>query len=136
MNRQEVLKFINENPMCHMATLDGNQPRVRGMGMFKADEKGPVFQISKVKAMYEQLKKDPHLELCFNSPGTQVRVAGVAEFVDDRELKSEIVAKRPFLKPLMEKLGEEVVVVFRVVKCKVSVWTMATNLEPTTWVDW
>jgi uncharacterized pyridoxamine 5'-phosphate oxidase family protein len=30
MNREEILQFISTNPACHLATMEGNQPRVRG----------------------------------------------------------------------------------------------------------
>ncbi len=38
MTKEEIFAFINANPDCHMATVDGNQPRVCGMHVVKADE--------------------------------------------------------------------------------------------------
>ncbi len=40
MTRKEILEFINKNPVCFLATQDSEQPRVRGMMVVKADEKG------------------------------------------------------------------------------------------------
>jgi len=31
MNKAEIMAFLNSNPVCRLATLDGDQPRVRGM---------------------------------------------------------------------------------------------------------
>ena len=62
---------------------------------------------------------------------TQVRIAGVAEIVEDTDLKKEIVAARPFLKPWVEERGYDLLVVFRVTQGQAAVWTMAANFEPT-----
>ena len=40
MNKEDTLQFLNTNPVCHLATIEGNQPRVRGMLMHKADSTG------------------------------------------------------------------------------------------------
>jgi len=50
-------------------------------------------------------------------------------------LKKEILEARPFMKPWIEQHGYDLLVVFRVTRCKAAVWTMATNFEPTTYKD-
>jgi pyridoxamine 5'-phosphate oxidase len=40
MNKEEILKFLNDHPASFLATVEGDQPRVRGMGIVRADEKG------------------------------------------------------------------------------------------------
>jgi len=52
----------------------------------------------------------------------------------NKNLKNKILEARPWLKPLMGQNGEDQLVVFRIIGCKASVWTMETNLEPTTYV--
>jgi len=133
MNRNEILAFINANPACYLATLEDNQPRVRGMFMYKADEKGIVFHTGAFKSLYFQLRGNTKVEICFNSPDKQMRVEGVAEILNDTNLQKEILEARPWLKPLMGQKGEDALVVFRITGCKVAVWTMETNLEPTTY---
>ena len=39
------------------------------------------------------------------------------------------------MKPWIEQHGYDLLVVFRVTRCKTAVWTMAMNLEPTTYQD-
>jgi len=131
MTREQILEFLNANPVCHLATCEGKQPRVRGMMMYRADSIGLIFHTGNYKALARQLVANQQVELCFNSQDTQVRVAGVAEIVEDLGLKKEIVEARPFLKPWVEKHGYELLVVFRVMQCQAAVWTMATNFEPT-----
>ena len=90
MGKEEIFKIINENPAMHLATMDGDQPRVRGMLLFRADEDGIIFHTASSKDVYEQIQKNPKAELCFNGQGIQVRVTGVLEEVEDEELKKEI----------------------------------------------
>jgi pyridoxamine 5'-phosphate oxidase len=131
MTREQILQFINAHPACHLATLEGDQPRVRGMLMYRADASGLIFHTGNSKALSKQIVQSKRVEACFNSPDTQVRVAGVVEVIEDLDLKKEIVEARSFLKPWVEQRGYEMLLVFRVTQCQAAVWTMATNFEPT-----
>jgi len=130
VTKEEIISFINANPTCYLATVDGDAPHVRAMGMYKADERGILIQLSTVKGMYGELVRNPKVELCFNSSGKVVRISGIADFMEDRNLKEEIVQARPFLKSLVDAHGWEAIKVFRVANPLATVWTMTTNLEP------
>jgi pyridoxamine 5'-phosphate oxidase len=132
MTKEEVFSFAKENPVCFLATVEGDAPRVRGMRMFGADERGIMIQISTVKDVYKELAKNPKVELCFNdlAKGVQVRVRGTAEFLEEKSVKEEVLTARPFLKSLVEAHGLDVIKVFRVADATASVWTMQTNLDP------
>ena len=43
MTKEEMITFMNEHPVMHLATVEGNVPRVRAILMYKADENGIVF---------------------------------------------------------------------------------------------
>lgn len=133
MTSSEILKFLNAHPMCHLATLEGGRPRVRGMLMYRADEQGLLFHTGIGKALAQQVQNGAPAEACFNSPEMQVRVSGTAQIVDDLELKKEIVAARPFMQPWVAQHGYGLLVVFRLVRCEAATWTMAANFEPTTY---
>jgi pyridoxamine 5'-phosphate oxidase len=130
MNKEEIISFVNANPTCYLATVEGDAPHVRAMGMYKADERGIMIQLSTVKGMYKELVQNPKVELCFNASGKQVRVSGTAEFMEDQGLKEEVLKARPFLKALVDAHGLDVIKVFRVANAVATVWTMATNLGP------
>jgi len=130
VTKEEIISFINANPTCYLATVDGDAPHVRAMGMYKADERGILIQLSTVKGMYGELVRNPKVELCFSGNGKVVRISGLADFMEDRNLKEEIVQARPFLKSLVDAHGLEAIKVFRVANPLATVWTMATNLEP------
>ena len=51
MDFGDCIKFANETPVCYLATADGDQPRVRALGFWFADESGFYFQIGSVKDM-------------------------------------------------------------------------------------
>ena len=136
MNKTEILAFLNANPTCHLATVEGNKPHVRAMGMVKADENGIIIETGTFKDVYKQLSANPNVELCFFNAkqGTQVRVSGAVEQVDDLKLKDEIIAQRPFLKQRVEEGGYEAMGVFRL-KGVAYVWTFQTASEPKTYIQ-
>ncbi|MCU0915360.1 MAG: pyridoxamine 5'-phosphate oxidase family protein [Planctomycetes bacterium] len=53
MTREQILEFVNANPLCHLATCEGQQPRVRGMMMYRADAAGLIFHTGHFKALTE-----------------------------------------------------------------------------------
>ncbi|MFB3895486.1 MAG: pyridoxamine 5'-phosphate oxidase family protein [bacterium] len=130
MTKQEIIEFINTNQVCNLATVEGNQPRVRGMMTYQADETGIIFHTGNKKDLYQQLLKNPLVELCYFNPKTnmQIRVTGKAMIIDDLKLKQEIVEARPFMKPWVDQFGYELLIVFKVVDCIAQIWTFETNL--------
>jgi len=130
MTKEEIIDFMKANPVCYLATAEGDRPHVRPLGMYKIDERGILLQLSTVKGMYRELVQNPKVELCFNGSGKMVRVSGIAEFIEDQGLKEEVVKARAFLKPLVDAQGWVAVKVFRLTNPVATVWTMATNFEP------
>lgn len=105
MDKNEILDFITKHPTAFMATVEGDRPHVRAMGTYRADENGIVFAMQSPKDVYKQLVKNPETELCYWAEGVQLRVGGRLEEVTDLALKKEIVEKRTFYKPGVEKEG-------------------------------
>lgn len=137
MTREEIIKFINDNPTSYLATMDDGKPHVRGILIYRADEKGILWHTGASKDLHKQLMKNPHAEMCFFSSkdGIQIRVSGKMITVDDMDIKKEIVAKRQFLKPWIEERGYDFLVVYRLVKGIATIWTMKTNLDPKVYID-
>jgi pyridoxamine 5'-phosphate oxidase len=137
VNKKEVFDFINTHTGSHVATIDGNVPRVRGMRIHKVDDNGVIIQTAKIKDVYKQLIANPNVEICFNDydKGIQIRVNGKAELVNDPDLINEVIAARPFLKSQIDEYGRDVIVLFRVKHGRAVKWTMAENLAPKEWID-
>lgn len=137
MDKQEIFKILNSNPAFHLATMDGDQPRVRGMLLFKADENGIIFHTSSAKDLFKQIEKNNKVELCFNSSEIQVRVSGELVIDTDKALREEIFnhPSRAFLRA-WEKMGiADLVTVFRVKNAVATTWTLATNFEEKVFIE-
>ena len=90
MEKKEMYQLMNENPVMHLATMDGDQPRVRGMLLFRADEDGIIFHTASTKDVFAQIQKNPKAEMCFQGRDVQLRVTGTLELVEDEALREEI----------------------------------------------
>ena len=130
----DCIEFANENKVCFLATLDGDQPRVRALGFWFADETGFYFQTGDMKSMYLQLKEHPQTEVCFykheGSIGTMMRISGEVEFLQDHALKEKVLHERPFLKSFGLTVNNPGLIIFRIPHGKAHFWTMETNLKP------
>ena len=137
MTKEEMFKIMNENMAFHLATSVDGQPYVRGMLLFRADENGIIFHTGKFKDLYEQLKKNPNVELCFNSPSTQIRVSGVIEEINDDKIVEEIYAHptRQFMRNWKEQGIDAKLAVFCLKNGKASTWTMQTNFDEKEYVQ-
>ncbi len=131
MNLQECIKFANENPVCFLATTDGDQPRVRGLLMWFADEKGFYFAILSTKNMSKQLHKNPKVEICFyNNPpelanAKSMRLTGNIEFIDDLAIKKKAYEDRKYLDDIVGKSIESYLEIIRLRAGDAHFWTMA-----------
>jgi pyridoxamine 5'-phosphate oxidase len=133
MNKKEILEFISKNNFGWLATIDGKAARVRGMDTFCADENGLIFYTDKSKNVCKQMLKIPDIEVCYFANGTQIRVRGKAEPVEDINLKKEIAANRPFYGEMTEEDYNEMAV-FRL-KGKATIWTMEEGDVPYNFID-
>jgi pyridoxamine 5'-phosphate oxidase len=138
LNKEEMFELMRANPAFHLATVEGDQPRCRGMFLYRADEKGIVFHSGAMKTVHRQISANPRVELCFNDFKTrvQVRVAGSLQVVDDKALMEEIYAhpSRQFLKPWREagplKDFYNTFKVYRLAHGKAVWWTAERNFAP------
>ena len=139
MNKKEILAFITKNPIAYMATAEGNKPHVRAMGTYRADENGIIFSMQADKDVYKQLAKNPETEICYYADGVMVRVSGQMQPIKDAAFKKEIIEKRPFYKPGVEKAGLDYVGAFKVKNAKATVLDMKGPPSPAgaskTWID-
>jgi uncharacterized pyridoxamine 5'-phosphate oxidase family protein len=134
MNVKKCVEFANKNPVSWVASVEGDQPRVRALGMWFADKSGYYFQIRQDMDMYKQLQKNPKVETSFWEPGamfgTMMRLAGEVEFLDDIELKKKVLKDRPFLKDFGFTSKSPELVIFRISKGEAYFWTMESAFEP------
>jgi uncharacterized pyridoxamine 5'-phosphate oxidase family protein len=137
MQLSDAIKFANDNPICYLATVDGDQPRVRGFRMLYADDSGFYFHTGAKKAVCDQLKRNPKAEVCFFAPspsekdgGVMLRIAGSVEFVDDRAIKERVLQEMPFLKEIgVTSPDDSMLTIFKISSGEAHFWTLADELQ-------
>ena len=130
-----ILSLANENPACHLATTEGEQPRVRGLLMWYADESGFYFHTASSKRLPNQLKKNPKVEVAFlkstENPAEMeaLRINGTAEILNDKDLEERLLIERPWLKEFETNSSNIKPVIFRIINGEAYIWNMASNLQ-------
>ena len=95
---EKVLKFLDETQTYYLATVEGDQPRVRPFGTALVYRDKLYIQTGKVKPVSHQLKANPKAEICAFKDGTWVRIAGELVEDDAREVKTLMLEKMPMLR--------------------------------------
>ena len=135
MNIQDCISFASENPVCYLATADGEQPKVRTWLLWYADEGGFYFVAIAGKEVTRQLEKNPKVELCFFNNAAEpqdwkhMRVTGEIEFLNTGEMLAKAYEARSFLDPIVGQSVETLVRPFRVYTGEAHFWTLAGFLK-------
>lgn len=83
---ERVCKFLKDAGVYYLATVEGDQPRVRPFGTAHIFEGKLYIQTGKVKPTSKQLMENPKAELCAFHNGSWLRVAG--ELVEDDRVEA------------------------------------------------
>jgi pyridoxamine 5'-phosphate oxidase len=132
MDFKDCVKFANENKTCYLATAEGDQPRVRALGMWYADDSGFYFQAQTVKALYKQIEKNPKVEIYFNAKDFKqvMRVYGKARIITDSKIRAKCIEERPFVKNFgITEPDNPLLAVFQVYTGEAYFWTMADSMK-------
>ncbi len=97
---EKVCKFLEEAGIYYLATVDGDQPRVRPFGTELIFEGKLYIQTGKIKDVSKQLAANPKAEICAFKDGKWLRVAGELINDDRREPKEAMLEKNPSLKAM------------------------------------
>ena len=132
MDFSDCVKFANATPVTYIATMDGDQPRVRAFAMWFADETGFYFQAQTVKALCRQLQKNPKIEVCFAAKDFSriMRVAGEVKFIDDLAMRKKCIEDRPFVKNFgITEPDNPLLAVFHLHTGEAYFWTFADSMK-------
>jgi pyridoxamine 5'-phosphate oxidase len=135
MDLKDCVKFATENPVCYLATTEGDQPRVRALLMWFANEEGFHFATFSPKQMTKQLEKNPKVEICFYNNASDLgdakamRVTGEVHFLEDEELTKKIAKERGFLEQMAGQPLERLWRIFRLYTGEAHFWTMGDVLK-------
>ena len=84
---ERVERFLKEAQTYYLATLEGDQPRVRPFGTVNIFEGKLYIQTGKVKAVSQQIHAHPKVELCAFKNGSWLRLSG--ELAEDERLEAK-----------------------------------------------
>ena len=84
---ERVCEFLKKAEVYYLATVEGDQPRVRPFGTAHIYDGKLYIQTGKVKPVSKQLAVNPKAEICAFKDGAWLRVAG--ELVNDDSVEAK-----------------------------------------------
>lgn len=98
---KEVLQFLKDNPTFFLATVEGDQPRVRPFGAVTEIEGRLYLITSNEKPVFQQLQENPKIEICAaDANGNWLRISATAVCDQRMETRAQMLEDVPMLKQL------------------------------------
>ena len=97
---EKVCEFLKSAGVYYLATVEGDQPRVRPFGTVHIFEGKLYIQTGKVKPVAQQLAANPKAEICAFKDGTWLRVAGELVEDDRAEARKSMLDAYPDLRAM------------------------------------
>lgn len=114
--RELALKVLAADPFPELATIDGDQPRVRPVSPVRTEHF--TVYIASLRSYHKtaEIAANPNVELCYlDIHHDQVRITGKAEVVTDRHMLEEIWNANPLLRQYLVSIDNPQLVIYRVV---------------------
>ena len=110
--QQEVFDFIQKKGVFYIATMDGDQPRVRPFGALHIFEGKMYIITGHVKRVAKQLAQNPKAEICAQGDNEWIRVA--ATMVEDErvEAKKAVLDAHPHLRSMYNENDDNIAVYY------------------------
>ena len=129
MGIEKVCEFLKNAGTYYLATVDGDQPRVRPFGTAHIFEGKLYIQTGKIKPVSKQLGANPKAEICAFKDGVWVRIAGELIEDDRIEAKKSMLDAYPSLRNMYnENDGNTQVLYFRNAVATFSSFTAAPEV--------
>ncbi len=110
-----ALAVVRADRFPHLATIDGDQPRVRPVSPVRTD--GFTVYVANLRGYHKtgEIAANPKVELCYlDDHHDQVRITGEAEVVTDRALLGEIWEANPLLRNYLGTIDNPELIVYRI----------------------
>ena len=109
---ERVCNFLKEAGVYYLATVEGDQPRVRPFGTAHIFEGKLYIQTGKVKPVSKQMAENPKVEISAFKDGTWIRIAG--ELVEDNrvEAKKSMLDAYPNLRGMYDENDDNTQVLY------------------------
>lgn len=100
---ERVCKFLKNAEVYYLATVEGNQPRVRPFGTVNIFEGKLYIQTGKVKPCSKQILDNPKVEISAFHQGAWIRIAGELAEDDRVEAKKSMLDAYPNLRSMYDE---------------------------------
>jgi uncharacterized pyridoxamine 5'-phosphate oxidase family protein len=108
----EVYEFLKKCGTYYLATVEGDQPRVRPFGTVDLFEGKLYIQTGKSKSVSKQLQANPKAEICAFIDGTWLRLAGTLVRDDRIEAKKHMLDQYPSLRSMYSEEDDNTEVLY------------------------
>ena len=98
----EVYEFLKKCGTYYLATVEGDQPRVRAFGTIDLFEVKLYIQTGKVKEVSKQMMANPKIEICAFDGNTWLRLAAKAVEDDRYEARKHMLEAYPSLQKMYQ----------------------------------
>ncbi|MGN0293185.1 MAG: pyridoxamine 5'-phosphate oxidase family protein [Lachnospiraceae bacterium] len=109
---QRVYDFLKKAGTYYLATMDGDQPRIRPFGTVDLFEGKIYIQTGKVKAVSKQMEKNPKVEICAMDGGQWIRVEAAVVRDERVEAKEHMLDNYPSLKAMYSPTDDNTEVLY------------------------
>ena len=110
--QKEVYEFLKKCGTYYLATMEGDQPRVRPFGTVNLFEDKLYIQTGKVKNVSKQMKTNPRIEICTMTGGEWIRIQATAVNDDRVEAKQSMLDNYPDLKAMYSATDDNTQVLY------------------------
>ena len=126
---EKVFDFLKKAGTYYLATVEGDQPRVRPFGTVNVFDGKLYIQTGKVKPTAHQIAANPKVELCAFTEGTWLRLTGELVEDDRVEARKSMLDAYPELRAMYnENDGNTVVYYFKNAKATFASFTAAPEV--------
>jgi general stress protein 26 len=108
-------QVVQEDRFPYLATIDGDQPRLRPVSPVRTDEF--TVYIANLRSYHKtvEIEVNNKVELCYMDAGpNQVRITGTATVVTDREVVQSIWDENPLLRQYLGSIDNPQFMLYRV----------------------
>jgi general stress protein 26 len=113
--REIALAVVQADRFPYLATIDGDQPRLRPVSPVRTD--GFTVYVANLRAYHktQEIAANPKVELCYlDDHHDQVRITGIAEILTDRKLLQEIWDGNPLLRQYLGSIDNPQLIVYAI----------------------
>ena len=109
---ETVYNFLKEANTYYLATIEGDQPRVRPFGTIDLFEDKLYIQTGKEKDVYKQIEANPKVEICACAGMNWLRIEATLVPDDRVEAKKHMLDAYPHLRTMYDENDDNTIVLY------------------------